>query len=61
MKKMYETHRDTKNKNKLKIKVDQTKVPNKLHFDVQRSTRAVVYDDRRKKDPKHKAKVYDEE
>lgn len=27
----------------LKVKVDQTKLPNKLHFEVQKNTRAAVF------------------
>lgn len=30
-------------KETIKIKVDQTKLPNKLHFEVQKATRATVY------------------
>ncbi len=32
----------------IKIKVDQTKLPNKLHFEVQRNTKAIVYRNRKK-------------
>ena len=31
-----------KKKIKLKIKVDQTKLPNKMHFEVQKCTRATI-------------------
>ena len=27
----------------IKVKVDQTKLPNKMHFEVQKNTRAAVY------------------
>ncbi len=30
-------------KETIKIKVDQTKLPNKLHFEVQKTTRATIY------------------
>lgn len=30
-------------KETIKIKVDQTKLPNKLHFEVQKTTRAQIY------------------
>ena len=30
-------------KETIKVKVDQTKLPNKLHFEVQKTTRAVIY------------------
>ena len=30
-------------KNTIHIKVDQTKLPNKLHFEVQKNTRAAVF------------------
>ena len=32
----------------IKVKVNQTEVPNKFHFDVQRSTRMNVFRDRKK-------------
>ena len=32
-----------KDKNTIHIKVDQTKLPNKLHFEVQKNTRATVF------------------
>lgn len=30
-------------KQTIKIKVDQTKLPNKMHFEVQKTTRANIY------------------
>ena len=30
-------------KQTIKIKVDQTKLPNKMHFEVQKTTRATIY------------------
>lgn len=30
-------------KETIKVKVDQTKLPNKLHFEVQKTTRATIY------------------
>ena len=30
-------------KETIKVKVDQTKLPNKLHFEVQKTTRVTVY------------------
>lgn len=30
-------------KETIKVKVDQTKLPNKLHFEVQKTTRAQIY------------------
>ena len=30
-------------KESIKVKVDQTKLPNKLHFEVQKTTRATIY------------------
>ena len=27
----------------IKVKIDQTKLPNKMHFEVQRNSRAVVF------------------
>ena len=32
----------------IKIKVDQTKLPNKMHLEVQKTTRANVFRDRKK-------------
>lgn len=32
-----------KKKETIKIKVDQTKLPNKMHFEVQKTTRAQIY------------------
>lgn len=45
----------------IKIKVDQTKLPNKMHFDVQRTTRMHVFRDRTKysRKRKHKNKFED--
>jgi len=43
----------------MKIKVDPTKLPNKLHFEVQRTTRMNVFRDRTKytRKKKHKNKL----
>lgn len=43
-------------KETIKIKVDQTKLPNKMHFDVQRKTHANVFRDRTKYSRKRKHK-----
>lgn len=32
-----------KKKETIKVKVDQTKLPNKMHFEVQKTTRAQIY------------------
>ena len=40
----------------IKVKVDQTKLPNKMHFDVQRKTRTNVFRDRTKYSRKRKHK-----
>ena len=32
-----------KKKETIKVKVDQTKLPNKMHFEVQKTTRAAIY------------------
>lgn len=40
----------------MKIKVDPTKLPNKLHFEVQRTTRMNVFRDRTKYTRKQKHK-----
>ena len=44
----------------MKIKVDQTKLPNKLHFEVQRTTRMNVFRDRTKYTRKRKHKNKEE-
>lgn len=38
------------------VKVDQTKLPNKMHFEVQRTTRANVFRNRKKYTRKRKHK-----
>lgn len=43
-------------KETIKIKVDQTKLPNKMHFEVQRTTRANVFRNRKKYTRKRKHK-----
>lgn len=45
----------------LKIKVDQTKLRNEMHFDVQRTTRMNVFRNRKKytRKKKHKNKLED--
>lgn len=45
-------------KETIKIKVDQTKLPNKMHFEVQRTTRANIFRNRKKytRKLKHKNK-----
>ena len=40
----------------IKVKVDQTKLPNTMHFDVQRKTRANIFRDRTKYSRKRKHK-----
>lgn len=48
-------------KETLHIKVDQTKLRNEMHFDVQRNTRANVFRDRTKYTRKTKHKGKEEE
>ena len=45
----------------IKIKTDITKLPNKMHFDVQRKTRMNIFRNRKKytRKVKHKQKVED--
>ena len=50
----------TMRKETIKVKVDQTKLPNKMHFDVQRKTRANVFRDRTKYTRKRKHKNKEE-
>ena len=60
------TYQTTEPKNKtkkisFKIKVDPTKIPNKMHLDVQINNPSRVHEDKRFKKPKHKKKTYEEE
>ena len=43
-------------KEHIKIKVDVTKLPNKMHFEIQKSTHAHVFRDRTKYNRKRKHK-----
>lgn len=45
---------------KFKIKVDYSKIPNKLHLDAQINNPARIHEDKRFKKPKHKNKLYEE-
>ena len=58
------TYQTTKSKDKkkitFKIKVDPTKLPNKMHLAAQISNPARVHEDKRFKKPKHKNKLYEE-
>lgn len=48
-------------KETIKIKVDQTKLPNKLHFEVQKTTRATIYKPKKGKGSFRRNKKVDEE
>jgi stalled ribosome alternative rescue factor ArfA len=48
-------------KETIKIKVDQTKLPNKLHFEVQKTTRATIYKPKKGKGSFKRNKKVDEE
>lgn len=45
----------------LKVKVDQTKLPNKLHFEVQKNTRAAVFKPKKGKGSYTRKKKAEEE
>lgn len=45
----------------IKIKVDQTKLPNKMHFEVQKTTRAQVFKPKKGKGSFKRNKRIDEE
>lgn len=45
----------------IKIEINPTKLPNKMHFDIQRKVRAHTFRDRTKYTRKSKYKKYDEE
>ena len=46
-------------KETIHVKVDQTKIPNEMHFDVQRKTRMNIFRDRKKYNRKRKHKNLD--
>ena len=48
-------------KETIKIKVDQTKLPNKLHFEVQKTTRATIYQPKKGKGSFKRNKKVEEE
>lgn len=55
---------ETKSKNKLfsfKIKVDPTKLPNKMHLAAQINNPVRIHEDKRFKKPKYKKKTFEEE
>lgn len=60
--KTYQTIKPKTQKEKFsfKIKVDYSKIPNKMHLDAQINNPARVHDDKRFKKPKHKNKIYEE-
>lgn len=45
---------------KIRISVNPVKVPNKLHFDIQRSTRSAIFRDRTKYSRKRKHKNFED-
>jgi hypothetical protein len=61
--KTYQTQEPKSNSKKitLKIKVDHSKIPNKMHLEAQINNPARVHEDKRFKKPKHKKKVFDNE
>ena len=48
-------------KETIEIKVDQTKLPNKLHFEVQKTTRATIYKPKKGKGSFKRNKKVDKE
>ena len=44
----------------IKVKVDQTKLPNKMHFEVQKTTRAKIYKPKKGKGSYVRRKKYAE-
>jgi hypothetical protein len=58
--KLYQTTQSrSKNKNTIKIKVDITSIPNKMHLDAQTRYPSRVHEDKRFKKPKYKNKDFD--
>ena len=47
-------------KETIKVKVDQTKLPNKMHFEVQKATRATIYRPKKGKGSYQRRKKYGE-
>lgn len=45
----------------IKIKVDQTKLPNKLHFEIQKKTKATIYKPKKGKGSFKRNKKIDEQ
>ena len=45
----------------IKVKVDQTKLPNKLHFEVQKKTKAAIYKPKKGKGSFKRNKKIDDE
>jgi len=43
----------------IKVKVDQTKLPNKMHFEIQKTTRANIYRPKKGKGSYRRNKRYD--
>ncbi len=60
--KTYETTKPKSKKEKFsfKIKVDTTKIPNKMHLDAQINNPARIHEDKRFKKPKYKNKIFEE-
>lgn len=48
-------------KNTITIKVDTSKLPNPMHLDAQLRFPALVQEDKRRKKPKHKNKIFEED
>lgn len=46
-------------KETIHVKVDQTRLPNEMHFDIQRNTRMNIFRDRKKYNRKRKHKNLD--
>ena len=57
--KLYQTQKQKDKKMSFIIKVDTTKLPNKMHLDAQINYPSRVHEDKRFKKPKHKNKSYD--
>lgn len=60
----YKTYQTTKSKDNskkitFKIKVDPTKLPNKMHLNAQINNPALVHEDKRFKKPKYKKKIFE--
>lgn len=61
--KMYQTQKPKNQKGVISfmLKTDYSKIPNKMHLDAQISYPARIHEDKRRKKPKHKGKIFNDD